>query len=73
MAGAFLEGNAEESVSTMGVFPLREPAEEFANRDRIPMERHVLEWYIRKWDNMFSVIPYPSRAFSHTVIQSPER
>jgi hypothetical protein len=40
MAGAFHEGNAEESVSTMGVFPLREPAEEFANRDRIPIERH---------------------------------
>jgi hypothetical protein len=40
MAGAFHEGNAEESVSTMGVFPLRELTEDFANRARIPIERH---------------------------------
>ena len=40
MAGAFHEGNGEESVSTMGVFPLQEPAEEFANRHRISIERH---------------------------------
>ncbi len=43
MAGAFREGNAEEFVSTMGIFPSQEAAEEFANGDPFVLKGSVRE------------------------------
>jgi len=51
MAGAFLD-NPEEPVSTMGIFPTREAAEEFAKGDPFVLNGLVTKWHIREWANI---------------------
>ena len=51
MAGAFLD-NPEEPVSTMGIFPTREAAEEYAKGDPFVLNGLVTKWHIREWANI---------------------
>jgi uncharacterized protein YciI len=51
MAGAFLD-NAGEPVSTMGIFPTRGAAEEYAKGDPFVLNGQVTKWYIREWANI---------------------
>jgi uncharacterized protein YciI len=51
MAGAFLD-NPDEPVSTMGIFPTREAAEEYAKGDPFVLNGLVTKWYIREWANI---------------------
>ena len=51
MAGAFLD-NPDEPVSTMGIFPAREAAEEYAKGDPFVLNGLVTKWYIREWANI---------------------
>jgi uncharacterized protein len=53
MAGAFLD-NAGESLTTMGVFPSREAAEEYAAGDPFVLNGMVTQWYIREWANILA-------------------
>jgi len=51
MAGAFLD-NPEEPVSTMGIIPTREAAEEYAKADPFVLNGLVTKWHIREWANI---------------------
>lgn len=53
MAGAFL-GNAGEPLTTMGVFPSREAAEQYAAGDPFVLNGMVTQWYIREWANILT-------------------
>ncbi|PYV57274.1 MAG: hypothetical protein DMG96_31660 [Acidobacteria bacterium] len=51
MAGAFLD-DPGEPVTTMGIFPSREAAEEYAKGDPFVLNGLVTKWYIREWANI---------------------
>ncbi len=53
MAGAFMD-SPNATLSTMGICPTREAAEEFANGDPFLLHRMVKNWSIREWANMFA-------------------
>ena len=53
MAGAFRD-NPEGRLNTMGVLTSREAAEEFAKGDPFVLNRKVIRWHIREWNNMLS-------------------
>jgi uncharacterized protein YciI len=56
MAGAFLDhpdkDSPDEPVTTMGIFPTRAAAEEYAKEDPFVLNGLVTKWYIREWDNI---------------------
>lgn len=51
MAGAFLD-HGEEGLTTMGLFPSREAAEDYAAGDPFVLNGMVTRWYIREWANI---------------------
>lgn len=52
MAGAFLHNAPGEPLTTMGIFPSREAAEEYAAGDPFVLNGMVTDWYIREWANI---------------------
>jgi uncharacterized protein len=56
LSGAFLD-RPDEPVTTMGVLPSREAAEEYMRGDPFVLKGLVKRWYIREWANMFFVPP----------------
>ena len=53
MSGAFLD-NTDEPLSTMGVLPSREAAEEYVKGDPFYIKGMMSRWSIREWANMFA-------------------
>jgi uncharacterized protein YciI len=53
MAGAFLD-RPNEPLTTMGVFPSKESAEDYAKADPFVVNGLVTKWHIREWASILS-------------------